>query len=225
MNYQFDWSPIWQARDLIAHGLLMTVIVSLVALALAIVIGFVVGTGSASGTRPARIAAAFFVETMRNIPLLIHMYIWYMAFAFLRLPAFACAVLGLSLYSGAYVAEVVRAGIGSVRRGQMQAALATGLTRFQAFRLIIYPQALRIISPSLASLFSQLIKDSSLASVIAVSELTYQAGAIDGQTFRTFEVYITISVLYLILVTIASQLVMLVPGARNEASSARFADA
>jgi His/Glu/Gln/Arg/opine family amino acid ABC transporter permease subunit len=204
---------------------LMTVTVSLVALALAIVIGFVVGTGSASGTRPARLAAAFFVETMRNIPLLIHMYVWYMALAFLRLPAFACAVLGLSLYSGAYVAEVVRAGIGSVRRGQMQAALATGLTRFQAFRLVIYPQALRIISPSLASLFSQLIKDSSLASVIAVSELTYEAGAIDGQTFRTFEVYITISVLYLILVTVASQLVMLVPGARNEASSAKFADA
>ena len=225
MNYQFDWSPIWGARDLIAHGLLMTVAVSLVSLAVAIVIGFIVGTGGASGTRPVRIAAAFFVETMRNIPLLIHMYVWYMALAFLRLPAFACAVLGLSLYSGAYVAEVVRAGIGSVRRGQMQAALATGLTRFQAFRFVVYPQALRIISPSLASLFSQLIKDSSLASVIAVSELTYEAGAIDGQTFRTFEIYITISVLYLILVTIASQLVMLVPGARNEASSTRFADA
>lgn len=225
MNYRFDWSPIWEARDLIAHGLLMTVAVSIVSLAVAIVIGFVVGTGGASGSRPARFAAGLFVETMRNVPLLIHMYVWYMALAFLRLPAFACAVLGLSLYSGAYVAEVVRAGIGSVRRGQMQAALATGLTRFQAFRLVIYPQALRIISPSLASLFSQLIKDSSLASVIAVSELTYEAGAIDGQTFRTFEVYITISVLYLILVTIASQLVMLVPGARNEASSARFADA
>ncbi len=225
MNYRFDWSPIWEARDLIAHGLLMTVAVSLVSLVVAIVVGFIVGTGAASGSRSARIFAALFVETMRNIPLLIHMYVWYMALAFLQLPAFACAVLGLSLYSGAYVAEVVRAGIGSVRRGQMQAALATGLTRFQAFRFVVYPQALRIISPSLASLFSQLIKDSSLASVIAVSELTYEAGAIDGQTFRTFEIYITISVLYLILVTIASQLVMLVPGARNEASSARFADA
>lgn len=225
MNYRFDWNPIWEARDLIAHGFMMTVALSLVSLAIAIVIGFVVGTGGASASRPMRLIAAFFVETMRNIPLLIHMYIWYMAFAFLRLPAFACAVLGLSLYSGAYVAEVVRSGIGAVRRGQMQAALATGLTRFQALRLIVYPQALRIISPSLASLFSQLIKDSSLASVIAVAELTYEAGAIDGQTFRTFEVYITISILYLILVTVASQLVMLVPGARNESMSARFADA
>ncbi|MFA6267339.1 MAG: amino acid ABC transporter permease [Pseudolabrys sp.] len=225
MNYRFDFGPIWDARDLIGSGLLMTVAVSLVSLAFSVAIGFVVGTFSASGSRPARIVAGFFVETMRNIPLLIHMYIWYMALAFLRLPAFACAVLGLSLYSGAYVAEVVRAGIGSVRRGQMQAALATGLTRVQAFRYVIYPQALRIISPSLASLFSQLIKDSSLASVIAVAELTYEAGAIDGQTFRTFEVYITISVLYLILVTIASQAVMLMPGARNETASSRFADA
>ncbi|MCW5692706.1 MAG: amino acid ABC transporter permease [Pseudolabrys sp.] len=225
MNYRFDWTPIWENRDLILSGLWMTIAVSLVSLGFSIVIGFVVGTGGASGSRPARLGAALFVDTMRNVPLLIHMYIWYMALAFLKLPAFACAVLGLSLYSGAYVAEVVRSGIGAVRRGQMQAALATGLTRFQAFRFIIYPQALRIIAPSLASLFSQLIKDSSLASVIAVAELTYEAGAIEGQTFRTFEVYITISVLYLILVTVASQLVMLVPGARNDASSARFADA
>jgi His/Glu/Gln/Arg/opine family amino acid ABC transporter permease subunit len=223
-NYRFNWSPIWDARDLIASGLMMTISVSLISLAISIVIGLVVGSAGASGSRPARALAAIFVDTMRNIPLLIHMYIWYMALAFLRLPAFTCAVLGLSLYSGAYVAEVVRAGIGAVRRGQMQAALATGLTRFQAMRFVD-PQALRMIAPSLASLFSQLIKDSSLASVIAVSELTYEAGAIDGQTFRTFEVYITISVLYLILVTAASQLVMLVPGARNEASSARFADA
>jgi His/Glu/Gln/Arg/opine family amino acid ABC transporter permease subunit len=225
MNYRFDWTPIWEQRDLIIHGLWLTIAVSLVSLAISIIIGFVIGTSGASSWRPARLGAALFVDTMRNIPLLIHMYIWYMALAFLQLPAFVCAVLGLSLYSGAYVAEVVRSGIGAVRRGQMQVALATGLTQLQAFRLVIYPQALRIIAPSLASLFSQLIKDSSLASVIAVAELTYQAGAIEGQTFRTFEVYITISVLYLILVTIASQLVMLMPGARNEASSASFADA
>ena len=225
MNYRFDWTPIWENHDLILSGLGMTIAVSLVSLAFSIVIGFVVGTGGASGSRPARWGAALFGDTMRNVPLLIHMYIWYMALAFLKLPAFACAVLGLSLYSGAYVAEVVRSGIGAIRRGQMQAALATGLTRFQALRFIVYPQALRVIAPSLASLFSQLIKDSSLASVIAVAELTYEAGAIEGQTFRTFEVYITISVLYLILVTVASQLVMLVPGARNDASSARFADA
>ncbi|HEY5378465.1 MAG TPA: amino acid ABC transporter permease [Pseudolabrys sp.] len=225
MNYHFDWTPIWAARGLIVEGLLMTIAVSAVSLAFSTVIGLVVGGAATAGSRAVRGLALLFTETMRNIPLLIHMYIWYMALAFLRLPAFSCAVLGLSLYSGAYVAEVVRAGIGAVGRGQMQSALATGLTRFQAMRYIVYPQALRMIAPSLASLFSQLIKDSSLASVIAVGELTYQAGAIDGQTFRTFEVYITISLIYLVLVTAASQLVLLIPGSRSDLAAGRFADA
>jgi ABC-type amino acid transport system permease subunit len=139
-----------------------------------------------------------------------------MGLAFLRLPPFACAVAALALYSGAYVAEVVRAGIGAVPQGQRVAALATGLTPVQAFRLVIYPQALRVIMPSLASVISQLIKDSSLASVITVAELTYEATAIEGQTFRTFEVYIVISLLYLLLVSIVTYGLLLVPGAREE---------
>lgn len=225
MNYHFDWTPIWSSRGLILEGLLMTIAVSAVSLALSTIIGLAIGGAATSNSRTMRGAALIFTETMRNIPLLIHMYVWYMALAFLRLPAFSCAVLGLSLYSGAYVAEVVRAGIGAVGRGQIQAALATGLTPFQSMRYVVYPQALRIIAPSLASLFSQLIKDSSLASVIAVAELTYEAGAIDSQTFRTFEVYITISLIYLVLVTAASQLVLLIPGSRDPAAEGRFADA
>ena len=225
MNYRFDFGPIWQARDLIASGFAMTVALSALALLLSLVIGLLVGTAGAARSAKLRFAAAVYVECMRNIPLLVHMYIWYMALAFLRLPAFTCAVLGLSLYSGAYVAEVVRAALGSVPRGQTLAALAGGLTPAQTLRYVVYPQALRIVAPSLASLFSQLIKDSSLASVIAVAELTYQAGAIEGQTFRTFEVYITISILYLILVTAASQLVLLIPGARDDAIMRRLSDA
>jgi len=215
MDYKFDWGPIWENRGLIADGLVTTIALSLAALALAAAIGVLVGTAGAARGRPLRIAAAFYVETTRNIPLIIHMYIWYMALAFLKLPAFACAVFGLSLYSAAYVAEIVRAGIGSVPAGQLQAALATGLTGFAALRFVIYPQALRIVAPSLASLMSQLIKDSSLASVIAVADLTYAADAIEGQTFRTFEVYITISLLYFLLVTAVSRLMMLFGGGES----------
>jgi ABC-type amino acid transport system permease subunit len=153
---------------------------------------------------------------MRNIPLLVHMYVWYVGLAFLRLPPFWCAVAALTLYSGAYVAETVRAGLGAVPRGQSLASLATGLTPVQTLRFVVYPQALRIIAPSLASLASQLIKDSSLASVITVAELTYQASAIEGQTFRTFEIYITISLLYLVLVTAVTCGLMLIPGAREQ---------
>jgi len=212
MQYSFDWQPIWGNRTLIAEGLLTTIELSASALLLALLLGTLIGTIGASPSRRLRLAAACYVEPLRNVPLLIHMYFWYMALAFLRLPPFACAALGLAIYSSAYMAETIRAGIRGVAQGQMRAALATGLTRFQALRHVIYPQALRNIAPSIASLASQLIKDSSLASVIAVAELTYEAGAIEGQTFRTFEIYITISLIYLVLVTFMGWLLALTTG-------------
>jgi ABC-type amino acid transport system permease subunit len=90
---------------------------------------------------------------------------------------------------------------------------------------IIYPQAIRLITPSLASVFSQLIKDSSLASVIAVADITYQASAIEGQTFRTFEIYITVCLLYLALVTLVSHSLMFLSGTRGDALARKVADA
>jgi His/Glu/Gln/Arg/opine family amino acid ABC transporter permease subunit len=216
MSYKFDWGPIWANRDLITDGFLTTIALSALGLCLAVIVGVVVGTAGSSQRKALRGCAAAYVEVLRNIPLLVHMYVWYVAFAFLQLPPFVCAVAALTLYSGAYVAETVRSGLGAVPRGQRLAALATGLTPTQVLRLVVYPQALRIITPSLASLFSQLIKDSSLASVITVAELTYQASAIEGQTFRTFEIYITISLLYLALVTAVSYGLLLVPGAREQ---------
>lgn len=225
MDYRLDWAPIWHNRGLIAEGFVATIALSAAALVLAILIGIIVGTAGAARSRTLRTAAATYVETMRNIPLLIHMYFWYMALVVLKLPAFECAVLGLSIYSGAYVAEIVRSGIGSVPRGQFLAAFAIGLTPFQALRFVIFPQVLRIVAPSLASLMSQLIKDSSLASVIAVADLTYQAGAIEGQTFRTFEIYITISLLYLLLVTAVSRIVMALAGTSDGAATEKLSDA
>ena len=215
MPYRFDWAPIWANRELIIDGLVTTIALSLLGLCLALIVGVIVGTAGASQQRALRRSAAAYVELMRNIPLLVHMYFWYVGLALLKLPPFWCAVAALTLYSGAYLAETVRAGLGAVPRGQALAALATGLTPAQTLRFVVYPQALRIITPSLASLASQLIKDSSLASVITVAEMTYQASAIEGQTFRTFEIYITISLLYLALVTAASYGLMLIPGTRE----------
>ena len=225
MNYHFDWAPIWAHREMLLSGFVLTVAVSAAALILAVILGTLVGTLATAQPRLLRLAAATFVEMTRNVPLLIHMYFWYIGLAFLRLPPFLCAVLGLAIYSGAYVAEVVRGGINAVARGQSQAALATGLSRAQSLRLVIYPQALRIIAPSLAGLFSQLIKDSSLASVITVAELSFAASAIESDTFRSFEVYITISILYIALVMVTSQLVLLLPGAHRPQLIAGLADA
>jgi His/Glu/Gln/Arg/opine family amino acid ABC transporter permease subunit len=225
MTYTLQFGPIWANRGLILDGFVTTILLSAAALALAVFIGVVVGTAATARGWMRRSAAAGYVETMRNIPLLIHMYFWYSGLAFLKIPAFWCGVLGLSLYSGAYVAEIVRSGIGMIPSGQRQAALASGLTPQQAMIFVIYPQAIRVIMPSLASVFSQLIKDSSLASVIAVAEITYQASAIEGQTFRTFEIYITVCILYLMLVTLVSNSLTFLSGTRSDGLTERLADA
>ena len=208
MSYQFDWGVLWRYREALAEGFALTLALSLLGLLGALALGIVAGTAGAGGRRAARGLAGTYVEVARNVPLLVHMYFWYLGLTALRLPAFWCGVLALAIYSGAYVAEIVRAGVQSVPQGQTAAALASGLSPRQALVHVIYPQALRIVAPSLAGLLSQLIKDSSLASVISVGELTFAAGAIEGETFRTFEAYIGVSLLYLVTVTAISQLTL-----------------
>ena len=208
MSYVFDWGVLWRYREALLSGLGLTLALSLLGLAGAMAVGLVAGAAQAGERRLPRLAAAGYVELVRNVPLLVHMYFWYFGLTALRLPAFWCGVLGLSLYSGAYVAEIVRAGIQSVPAGQRAAALASGLSPAQAVRFVIYPQALRIVAPSLAGLFSQLVKDSSLASVISVGELTFVAGEIEGDTFRAFEAYIGVTVLYLMIITVISHVAL-----------------
>ena len=208
MSYTFDWSVLWRYREQLLSGFALTLALSIVSLVGAVGVGALAGAAAESERRwPSRLAAGY-VETARNVPLLVHLYVWYLGLTALKLPAFWCGVLGLSLYSGAYVAEIVRSGLQGVPAGQRAAGLASGLSRRQILRHIVYPQALRIVAPSLAGLFSQLIKDSSLASLISVAELTFVAGVIEGDTFRTFEAYIGITVLYLIAVTAVSQITL-----------------
>ena len=205
MEYSFDWGVLWRYREQLLSGFGLTLALSLLGLAGAVAVGLIAGAAGASARRASRTMAAGYVELARNVPLLVHMYFWYLGLTALKLTAFWCGVLALTLYSGSYVAEIVRSGIQSVPAGQWAAAHASGLSPGQTLIHVIYPQALRIVAPSLAGLFSQLIKDSSLASVISVGELTFVAGAIEGDTFRTFEAYIGITLLYLILVTAVSQ--------------------
>jgi len=222
MQYEFDWSVVWRYRETLLDGLLLTILLSLAGLVGALALGLLGGAAATSRGRAVRGAALLYVELARNVPLLVHIYFWYLALSFLKLPAFLCGVLALAVYSGAYVAEIVRAGIQSVPSGQRAAALALGLTPAAALRHVVYPQALRITAPSLAGIFSQLVKDSSLASVISVAELTFAAGVIEGDTFRTFEAYISITVLYLIVVTAVTRAALLVFGRRGAEVDRRF---
>ena len=210
MNYDFDWLVLWRYRAGLWQGLVLTVQLSLVALMAAVAAGSLMGTLATSRRWWLRISAHSYVEVCRNIPLLVHILFWYAGLAALRIPSFWCAVLGLAIHSSAYIAEIVRSGIESVPVGQTEAGLSTGLNTRQVLFRIIYPQAFRMVLPSLAGMFSQLIKDSSLASVVAVAELTFQAGSIEGHTFRSFEAYIGISVLYLVFIALVTQTLHLV---------------
>ena len=122
MSYHFDWLPIWEHRDILISGFALTVAVSAAALVLAVILGTLLGTLATTRSRLLRLCAGVVVECTRNVPLLIHMYFWYIGLAFLRLPPFLCAVFGLAIYSAAYVGEIVRGGIEAVARGQSQAA-------------------------------------------------------------------------------------------------------
>ena len=144
----------------------------------------------------------FYVDTMRSIPLLVVLVWTFFAFPLLvghSLDAMTAGIVGLGIHLGAYVAETIRAGLTSVRRNQMQAALALGMSRLQAIRTIILPQALIRMLPALGSLFVIAIKDSAIASVIAVPELLRQTQIVAGKTYRPFELYTAAMIVYFLL--------------------------
>jgi polar amino acid transport system permease protein len=178
---------------------MVTLELSIVALIVSVLIGIAAAYARLSPYRVVSGAAAAYVEFVRNIPLLLIMF-----FVYFGLPAFQvtlterlAAVLALSLYSGAYMTEIFRAGILAVGHGQVEAGQALGLTGFQISRTVVLPQAFRVVLPALGNQFISLIKDSSLAVAISVRELTYAAVRINDISWRIVEVYSVIAGMYL----------------------------
>jgi polar amino acid transport system permease protein len=194
--------PIIDSWPFLAKALAMTLFVSAASTLLGFAIGVVVGTLRTYGGRAADLVLGFYVDTMRAVPLLVVLVWAYFAFplvAGFSINAVTAGIVGLGIHLGAYVGETVRAGLTSVRRNQMQAALALGMSRFQAIRYIILPQALIRMMPALGSLFVLAIKDSAIASVIAVPELLRQTQIVAGKTFRPFELYTAAMIVYFLL--------------------------
>jgi His/Glu/Gln/Arg/opine family amino acid ABC transporter permease subunit len=178
------------------------VLISLSSMALGVAIGVFVGGFRTYGGRTADLVLGFYVDTMRAVPLLVVLVWMFFAFPLLvgrSLDAVTAAVLGLGVHLGAYVAETIRAGLTSVRRNQMQAGLALGMSRVQAIRTIILPQALIRMMPALGSLLVIAIKDSAIASVIAAPELLRQTQIVAGKSFRPFELYTAAMIAYFFL--------------------------
>jgi glutamate/aspartate transport system permease protein len=206
--------------DWVVSGIKWTMLVSICAWVIAFTIGSVLGV-----MRTTRIAwlygpATVYVELFRNVPLLVHMFIWYFVVPEIvprslglwmkqgmPMPEFWSAVLALGFYTASRVAEQVRSGIQSIPIGQTNAALATGLTMPQVYRHVLLPMGYRIVVPPLTSEFLTIFKNSSVALTIGVLELTAQARSISEYTFRTFEIFLLATVVY-VLITLAVVLLM-----------------
>jgi His/Glu/Gln/Arg/opine family amino acid ABC transporter permease subunit len=198
----FDWSVVGAHRAALAAATGTTVLLTVATMAIAVPCGIVVAALRLYAWTPVRAVATAYVELFRNLPLILVVY-W----AFYVLPIatglglspFATGLAALALNVTAYNAETFRAGIGSIRRGQLEAAMALGMSRAQAVRRIVLPQAVRRILPVLASTWVSLFKDTSLVSVIAVSELAYVAMQIRAQTFRVLEMLTAMAAVYWLL--------------------------
>jgi len=210
MGYHWQWYRIprflfttdgdaWTAGPLL-RGLGITLEISALSLLCTLILGLTTALFRLSDSFSARAIARGYLELIRNTPLLIQIFFVYFVVApVLNIGAFASAILALSLFEGAYAAEILRAGIVSLHRGQWEAAHSLGLGAFDTYRDVILPQAIRRVLPSLAGQGISLIKDSSLVSTIAIYELTMQGQRIVAETFLAFEIWFTVAAIYLIL--------------------------
>ncbi len=201
IDYHWDWRIPWEYRALFFRGFFYTVIISIGSIALGLIIGVASGVASVSKNPFVNQLAQMYVELFRGTPLLVQIYIFYFCVATI-VHMDSPVVIGsvtLAFFSGAYISEMVRAGIESIDKGQIEAAKATGLTEWQTLRFILFPQAFRRILPPVTGQFVSLIKDSSLLSVISVRELTKASEIINATTYRTFEAYLPLAVLYMLL--------------------------
>lgn len=182
-------------------GYRTTIWLTLAAFPVTMILGAIVGILRVAPVWAVRGLATVYVEFFRNIPLLIVLFYFFHGLprAGLTLSDFDSALWATSIYTAAFVAEVVRAGIQAVHKGQIEAARSLGLSYVKTMRFVIMPQAFAIIIPPLGNLFIAMLKNTSLASTIAVAELVYQGEVLDSRTFRTFEIFIAVGILYLTL--------------------------
>ena len=197
-----DFSPVWAGLPQLLHGALVTVEITAVSLLLGCVLGLLIGIGRLNPKRRIvyRLCTAY-VAAIRGTPLLVQLFIWFFGLPQfgIMLPAFACGMVGLGIYSAAYVSEIVRGAIQSVDRGQIEAARSIGLSSGQAMRSVILPQAIVRMIPPLGNEFIALIKNSALVSLLTIHDLMHEGQKIISVSYRSLEVYLAIAIIYFIL--------------------------
>lgn len=201
-SYTFRWDVVISNLPFLLSGLGNTLLISAITLVLSTALGVVVALADMSRFRALRILGQTWGEVIRNTPILVQLlwtyYVLPIVFG-LDIGAFTACVIGLSIYASAFIAEVFRAGIQSVPKAHREAAIVLGLSPFDSFTRIVLPQAVRTILPPLAANFVQLIKYSSLASVISVNEITRRATELSSTTFRPLEIFTFVAGVYLLI--------------------------
>lgn len=201
LDYHWAWQPVLKYRELFWDGWLATLAISGLALPLSCALGLIFALARRSAFLPLRDFARIYVELTRGTPLLVQLFFYWYIFGqtLSRDFRFLAGALVLSLFSAAYISEIIRAGIESVGASQLESARAIGFTRAQTYRYVIFPQALRQCLPPLAGQFASIIKDSSLLSVLGIAEFSLAASQVNAFTYSAFESYVPVIVGYLIL--------------------------
>lgn len=207
LQYSVDALPI------LLRGAIITIQLTAISVLLGLIAGILLGIARLSPIKPLSLASRVYIDFFRGTPLLVQIFMIYFGIPALiqemglelTLNRLLAAVLALSLNSAAYLAEIVRAGIQSIERGQKEASESLGLGPVQTMRYIIFPQAFRRMIPPLGNEFITLLKDTSLVAVIGYEELFRQGQLIVARNYRSFEIYLTVALVYLLLNTLASQ--------------------
>ncbi|ARU49759.1 amino acid ABC transporter permease [Sulfurospirillum diekertiae] len=201
VSYEFHWDTIYTYKQKFIDGFFMTIVISFFALILSLFIGVFFAYGQNSKVILLRFFSRFYIELIRGTPLLVQILIFFYVFAnnlgFNN--RYIVGTVILALFSGAYVSEIIRAGIRSIHKSQYESAQSLGFTPFQTYRYIIFPQAYKRIIPPLTGQFASIIKDSSLLSIISISEFTMNAQEVNAYTYSTLESYIPLAIGYLML--------------------------
>jgi len=202
INYNYMWKDvIFGYKDKFINGFFLTIFISFFSLIAALIVGTVTALCQRSNFLPLHYLAKTFIEVVRGTPLLVQIYLfYYVVGTALKIEnRYFVGIIIMSLFSGAYIAEIIRAGIESIGKNQLETSKALGFTKFQKYRYVIFPQVFKSILPPLAGQFASLIKDSSLLSIIAVNEFTKNVQEVDSLTFAPVENYTLLAVGYLIL--------------------------
>lgn len=207
--YEYFFVLIPRYLPFLMEGAVVTLELSVLSMVFAVLIGLLCALGRTSGQPLLAWSVAAYVEVMRDVPLLIVLLVIFFTLPQIgiSLPGFWAGVLGLSLNVGAYLSEVFRAALGAVDKGEKEAGFSLGMSRLEVFRRITLPQAMRLAIPTVGGFFIALLKDSSLVSFIAVSDLMRQGTILIADTFRSMEIYFMVAMIYFCMSFVASRLV------------------